>query len=158
VVAGEGIVNAYAQGRHRRGVQCCCVSSGARARDGLTSHSLASGFDKSDTEIVASAMLAERRCCVSDLLQPPVANPGTQSPRTSMSKGATATLSPHERGRNRRVGGHALPMERENACLETESFVWLAADGGAGPKWIRFKLRPDRVAVRDQGVIRCNLT
>ena len=32
-------------------------------------------------------------------------------------------------------------MESENACLGTEPFVWLAADGGAGPKWIRFKPR-----------------
>jgi hypothetical protein len=49
--------------RHTR----CPNSSGARARDRLISHSLASGFDKSETEIVASAMLAVRRRCVMHL-------------------------------------------------------------------------------------------
>jgi hypothetical protein len=39
----------------------------ARARDGLISHFLAVGSDKSGTETVTSAMLAERRCCVADL-------------------------------------------------------------------------------------------
>ena len=42
-------------------------SSGARARDGLISHLLASGYDNSEIEIVASAMLAVQRCCLTYL-------------------------------------------------------------------------------------------
>jgi hypothetical protein len=41
-------------------------SSRASARGGVISDSLASGFDTSGAETVASAMLAERRCCVAN--------------------------------------------------------------------------------------------
>jgi hypothetical protein len=42
-------------------------SSRAGARGGLISHSVASGSGNGDTETVASAMVAERCCCLADL-------------------------------------------------------------------------------------------
>ena len=44
-----------------------CGASQARANTCLISRALASGYEKRDTETVASAMLAERCCCAASL-------------------------------------------------------------------------------------------
>lgn len=80
-----------------------CHSSGAKPRDGLISHALGSGFDKSETEIVASVVLAERR------------PPGTQLSRTSMSKGAMAPLCHTSADGTAGLAAMRCLMERENA-------------------------------------------